>query len=204
MLELILIGIIGLILVLAIIIGIWAITIYNRCVELKNRVKNSDSKISAAVKRILMKLKNLESAFEKTTGKESEIWKLFAEVRKVNPNNHEDVEKFNDVMPKLVGNIHVVMEQYPELKAIPEIGKLFYEDVNHMYEQYIDAINAYNNVVYEYNVYIQKFPNNIFAKMFGFKEEKMFETKNIGDIKSVTVDEEKLSNMVSEAQSDKQ
>jgi LemA protein len=151
-----------------------------------------------------MKLKNLEAAFEKTTGKESEIWKLFAEVRRVNPNNHEDVEKFNEIMPKLVGNIHVVMEQYPELKAIPEIGKLFYEDVNHMYEQYIDAINAYNNIVYEYNAYIQKFPNNIIANMFGFKEERMFETKNLEDIKNVTVDEEKLANMVSEAKSDKQ
>ena len=196
--------ILGIVILLLIICIVWTISIYNRCVELKNRVKNADSKISAAVKRILMKLKNLEAAFDKTTGKESEIWKLLAEVRRVNPNNHEDVEKFNEIMPKLVGNIHVVMEQYPELKAIPEIGKLFYEDVNHMYEQYIDAINAYNNIVYEYNVYIQKFPNNIIANMFGFKEERMFETKNLEDIKNVTVDEEKLANMVSEAQSDKQ
>ncbi len=200
MLELILIGIFGFILFLAIIIGIWAITIYNRCIELKNRVNNANSKIAAAIKRILLKLKNLESAFEKTTGKESEIWKLFAEARKIDPNNPQDVEKFNELMPKLFGNINVVMEQYPELKAIPEIGKLFYEDVNHMYEQYIDAINAYNNIVYEYNVYIQQFPNSIIANMFGFKPEKMFETKNLEEIKDVTADEEKLSNMLSDKQ----
>ncbi len=196
MFGLILIGIIC----LAIILSVWAVMIYNRCIELKNRVNNANSKIAAAIKRILLKLKNLEAAFEKTTGKESEIWKLFAEARKINPNNPQDVEKFNELMPKLFGNINVVMEQYPELKTIPEIGKLFYEDVNHMYEQYIDAINAYNNVVYEYNVYIQQFPNNIIANMFGFKQEKMFETKNLEEIKDVTADEEKLSNMLSDKQ----
>ena len=181
---------------LFIVLIIWIVSIYNRCVDLKIRVDNANAQIAASVKRILMKLKNLEKAFEKTTGKESDIWKLFAEVRKINPENPQDVEKFNELMPKLFNNINVTFEQYPELKAIPEIGKLFYEDVNHMYEQYIDAINAYNNIVYEYNVYIQQFPNVIIANIFGFKPIKLFETKNLEGIKDVSVDEEKLSNMV--------
>ena len=41
------------------------------------------------------------------------------------------------------------------------------------------ARRFFNNATQEYNTYIQMFPTNILAWMFSFKEEKMFETKEL-------------------------
>ena len=81
-----------------------------------------------------------------------------------------------NVNTKLSGDINKLMalaEAYPELKA----NENYLDLSNKLTEIEEDIANSrkyYNGSVRIYNNKVEMFPNNIIAKIFGFKSEKMF------------------------------
>lgn len=90
-----------------------------------------------------------------------------------------DVQKFQEMQDGLTGafsKLMVVCEQYPDLKA----NQNFMDLQNQLKEtenMILVERNAFNDFAQKYNIYIRKFPNNIFASIFGFKKKGYFEAK---------------------------
>jgi len=67
----------------------------------------------------------------------------------------------------------VVAEQYPQLQATQN-----FKDLQAQLEGTENRIkvsrNDFNSAVQEYNSTVRRFPNNLFAGMFGFKQKEGF------------------------------
>jgi LemA protein len=71
----------------------------------------------------------------------------------------------------------MLAEAYPDLKA----NQNFLDLSSRLYKVEEDIANSrkyYNAVVRNMNNKVQMFPSNIFADLFGFKENKFFEASN--------------------------
>ena len=73
--------------------------------------------------------------------------------------------------------VNAVREAYPDLKASVNFMNL-QQELESTENRINQERNYYNEAVREYNVTIRKFPNNIFAGMFGFSAKNLFSASN--------------------------
>ncbi len=83
-------------------------------------------------------------------------------------------------------SLFAVSENYPDLKASQNFLML-QEELAGTENKISYARQSYNNAVMDYNVGIQKFPNNIIAGLFNFKEQEFFEVEDEEARKAVKV-----------------
>ena len=84
-------------------------------------------------------------------------------------------------MQQALKSIFAVAEAYPQLQASQNFLQLQSELVDT--ENKIQAARRfYNGGVREYNTKLQIFPNNLFAKMFGFAGREFFEVDDVAAI----------------------
>lgn len=69
--------------------------------------------------------------------------------------------------------VNAVREAYPDLKANENFMSL-QDELAGTENRIATERTRYNNAVKEYNVSVRRFPNNIFAGMFGFSTREMF------------------------------
>jgi LemA protein len=81
-------------------------------------------------------------------------------------------EELNSAISRLL----VTVENYPELKANQNFIDL-QNELKVIEAEIISRRDLFNNTVKDYNVFVLKFPRNIFAKMFGFREKSYFKAK---------------------------
>ncbi|MFW6320073.1 MAG: LemA family protein [Bacillota bacterium] len=185
-------GIIGIVvgaLVLLIILA-YLMKTYNMLVHLRNRVRNSWSQIDVQLKRRFDMIPNLVETIKGYAKHESEIFKEFAEARKMYqsaPKN--DVEKaamaergLNGALSRLM----VVQEQYPELKANENFKQMMAE-LRDTEDKIAYSRQFYNDTVMKINNKIEMFPSNIVASLFKFKQEPFFEVDGPEERKNVKV-----------------
>lgn len=91
----------------------------------------------------------------------------------------EKLEAFNRAQGTLgsaLGRLMVVAEKYPELKA-NENFKSLQAQLEGTENRISVERRKFNDVARTYNVSIRRFPNNIFAGMFGFEKRPYFEAE---------------------------
>tara|TARA_Y100000589_G_scaffold321448_1_gene352829 strand:- start:668 stop:1042 length:375 start_codon:yes stop_codon:yes gene_type:complete len=74
-----------------------------------------------------------------------------------------------NLLTKALANFYAVAENYPELKANETIQQLM-EELSSTENRVAFARQAYNDGVMNYNIFREKFPNNLVAGLFAFKE----------------------------------
>ncbi|MBN1650205.1 MAG: LemA family protein [Bacteroidales bacterium] len=79
-----------------------------------------------------------------------------------------------DALSSALSRLMVVVEKYPDLKANENFSKL-QEQLEGTENRITVERMRFNDVTREYNVYIKKFPNNLFAGMFNFDEKAYFQ-----------------------------
>ena len=82
----------------------------------------------------------------------------------------------NNELEKDIVKIIAISENYPELKANENFLELS-RKLTRLENDIENSRKYYNGSVRIFNTKIQIFPNNIIAKIFGFKEANMFEAK---------------------------
>lgn len=166
----IIIGILAAVVVLAIIV------IYNGLVRAKIRVDEAWSDITVQLKRRGDLIPNLVSSVKGYAKHEKgvfeEVTKARAAVTKASGPAETAVAE-NQIQGALK-SLFAVAENYPDLKAN--------ENFKHLQEELVDTedkIQAsrrfYNGSVRDLNTKIQVFPTSIFAGMLGFKQREFFE-----------------------------
>ena len=170
---------------------------YNKMVTLDENVKNKWNNVQSDYQRRADLIPNLVSTvkgaanFEQTTL--TQVIEARAKATSVNidANNltPEKVQQFQQAQGQLGGALSkllVVAEQYPQLQATQS-----FRDLQAQLEGTENRIkvsrNDFNAAVQDYNATARRFPNNIFAGMFGFKVKEGF-TADAGSEKAPKVD----------------
>lgn len=117
--------------------------------------------------------------FEKSTLTEVVEARAKATSVQVNPQNLDatslqQYQQAQDGLGSALGKLMVVVERYPELKANQN-----FLDLQAQLEGSENRIaverKRFVEITMEYNIYVKRFPNKMFAGMFGFEEKPTFE-----------------------------
>jgi LemA protein len=164
------------ILVIVAILVIWSVAIYNRLVKLRNHRENAFADIDVQLKQrhdLIPQLVETVKGYVKheRTTLENVVNLRNAAVRATSIDDKIAAE--NQLNSALAG-LKITLEAYPDLKANQNFLQLQGEisDI----ENKLSAVRRFfNSATRELNNAVQTFPSNIFAGMFGFKKEPMFD-----------------------------
>ncbi|HEX4444747.1 MAG TPA: LemA family protein [Galbitalea sp.] len=168
--------IIGIIVLLAIIVGIYLWASYNGLITLKNRVDEAWSDITVQLKRRADLIPNLVSTVQGYAAHESGVFEAVTAARAatVNATTPAQASAAENQMQGALKSIFAVAEAYPQLQASQNFMELQAQLVDT--EDKIQASRRfYNGGVRDFNTKIQTFPNNTFAKRLGFTARDFFE-----------------------------
>jgi len=168
----IMIGIIiaGIIIVAILIFFFYMIAIYNKFKRLKNAADATLSQIKVALEKRLDMLSELVDSvksyakFEKKTLEN--ITKMRSQVMK---SNVKGIREIDAEARRLLGEIKVAVENYPELKTSETVNKLM-DAVTGIEDEIARHRYTYNNIVQEYNTMTDVIPSSMIASMLGFKK----------------------------------
>lgn len=178
--------IIILLVILAIIV-IWPVSIYNNLVALRNRFKNAFSQIDVQLKRRYDLIPNLVETAKGYMKHERETLEAVIQARNQaqqveksvadNPADPAAIKKLagsEQALSGALGRFFALSERYPDLKANQNMMQLT-EELTSTENKISFARQAFNDAVMHYNTAREKFPNVIFANMFGFAVASQFE-----------------------------
>lgn len=172
----------GNILYIYIIIGIIVILLiyilitYNSFINSRNLVKEAFSTMDIYLKKRWDLIPNLIEVVKGYSKYENETLTKITSLRSSSYDELTMDNKINtnEELSKCLSNIFAVSENYPELKA-NELYANLSSNLICIEDEIANSRKYYNGTVRNFNNKIQIFPNNIMAKLFKFKEFKMFE-----------------------------
>lgn len=170
---------------------VYAIAIYNKLVNLRNRVKNSFAQIDVQLTRRYDLIPNLVEAVKGYMKHERETLDAVIRARnsavstldaaKADPANAELVKKLGaaeGVLGNALGRLFALSEAYPDLKANQNMMQ-FQEELASTENKVAFARQAFNDSVMTYNNAVQNVPNNIIAGMFSFEPAAFLEIDSV-------------------------
>ena len=164
-----------LIIVLVLII-LWAISVYNSLVALRNRVKDQWAQIDVQLKRRFDLIPNLVETVKGYTKHESETLEAVIKARNtyVSATLPEDQMKADGELTKAISKLFALTESYPELKANTNFQAL-QQELTETESKIASGRQFYNDTVMVYNNKVAMVPSNIIASLFKFEKEAFFE-----------------------------
>ena len=162
-------------LILVIVIVGWVVAMYNGLVVLRNRIENAWSQIDVQLKRRTDLIPNLVETVKGYAAHEKEVFTKVTEARAalMKAEGVRDQAEANNMLTGALKSLFAVAENYPELKANQNFLML-QEELSGTESKIAYARQFYNDTVLKYDNKREKFPSNIIATMFGFKEREYF------------------------------
>ena len=162
-------------LVVIVILAIVVISTFNRLVVLRNRIENAWSQIDVQLKRRADLIPNLVETVKGYAAHEKEVFLKVTVARSalVNAKGVKEQGEANNMLTGALKTLFAVAENYPELKANQNFMQL-QEELSGTESKIAYARQFYNDTVLKYDNMREKFPSNIVAGMFGFKEREYF------------------------------
>lgn len=175
------------VIIFILLMAIWAYRSYNKMVSYEEIVNSQWAQVENTYQRRSDLIFNLAETVKGYAAHENSTYTNVIEARskataiQINPENLDEAElgKFQEAQDGLssaFSKLMVVVENYPELKAIESFIKL-QNQLEEIENTILAERNAFNAVAKDYNVYIRKFPKNIFASWFGFENIAYFKAK---------------------------
>ena len=159
---------------------IWAISIYNRLINERNRVRNGFAQIDVQLTRRYDLIPNLIEAVKGYMKHERETLEDVIKARnaassaleaaKADPANAAAIQELGaseGALGAVLGRLFALSEAYPDLKANENMLH-FQEELTSTENKVAFARQAFNDAVMGYNNTAENFPNNIIAGTFGF------------------------------------
>jgi LemA protein len=159
-----------------VVLFLWLTGVYNSLIRAKNRTDEAWSDIDVQLKRRYNLIPNLVETVKGYAKHERELFEKVTQARTTAMGAQTPTEKAQaeNVLSGTLKSLFAVAENYPDLKANQNFLELQRELTDT--ENKIQAARRfYNGNVRDFNIKIQKFPNNLVAGVLGFKKRDFFE-----------------------------
>ena len=168
----------------------WAIGIYNRLINERNRVRNGFAQIDVQLTRRHDLIPNLVEAVKGYMKHERETLEEVVSARntavssldaaKADPANADAIKKLGaseGALGSVLGRLFALAEAYPDLKASENMMQ-FQEELATTENKVAFARQAFNDAVMGYNNTVENFPNNMIANTFNFELASFLEIES--------------------------
>lgn len=175
----ILLGVLGAIVLLAVIIVGWGISSYNGLVDAQTQVQNKASDIQAQLQRRNDLVPNLVNTVKGYATHEETVFKEVADAQAklAGATTIQDQGEASGELTNALNHLLAITVNYPDLKANQNFITL--QDQLEGTENRISvARQDYNAAVQTYNAKVRRFPSSIIAGMNGFKTEESFQASD--------------------------
>lgn len=162
--------------IVVVLIILWAISVYNQLIALRNRVKDQWAQIDVQLKRRFDLIPNLVETVKGYTKHESETLEAVIKARNtyVSATLPEDQMKADGELTQAISKLFALTESYPDLKANTNFQAL-QQELTETESKIAAARQFYNDTVMVYNNKVSMVPSNIIASLFKFNKEAFFE-----------------------------
>ena len=172
----------------AVVLLVWAVGVYNRLVQLRNRIANAFGQIDVQLKRRHDLVPNLVEVARGYLQHEAATLEAVIQARgqalgaataaRAAPGSASALGALAEAEGALggtLGRLMVVAEAYPELKADATMQSLS-EELTSTENRLGFARQAYNDQVLEFNDKAARFPDLVVARLLGFPAAPMLES----------------------------
>ncbi|MFZ4401081.1 MAG: LemA family protein [Bacteroidales bacterium] len=161
------------------------VRMYNKMPNLEEGVNSQWAKVESAYQRRSDLIPNLVNTVKGVANFEQQTLTGVVEARakatsvnidptKLTAANMQQFQQAQNGLSSALSKLMVVVEKYPELKATQNFLEL--QSQLEGTENRINVErNKFNEAAQSYNSFIRRFPNNMFAGMFGFEKKAYFE-----------------------------
>ena len=190
---------IGILLILALVLIVYSVAIYNRLVQLRNRFKNAFAQIDVQLKRRYDLIPNLVETAKGYLKHERETLEAVIKARNMaasavdrasqNPGDSEAIAGLmgaEGMLTGALGKLFALVESYPDLKANQNMMQLS-EELTSTENKISFARQAFNDEVMRFNTAREIFPNVIIAGIFNFTPAKLLELESAEERKAPKV-----------------
>ncbi|MEA2976189.1 MAG: LemA protein [Alphaproteobacteria bacterium] len=159
-----------------VVIALWAISIFNGLVALRQRVNQSFADIDVQLKQRHDLIPNLVETVKGYAAHERGTLDAVVRARQTAiaaPGVEQKVAAEN-MLTGALRQMFALAEAYPDLKANQNFQQLQAE-ITDIENKLAASRRFFNNAVQEYNTGIQQFPAALFASAFGFTQREFFD-----------------------------
>jgi LemA protein len=178
-------------------LGVWAITIYNGLVALRNRFRNAFAQIDVQLKRRYDLIPNLVEVARGYVKHERETLEAVISARNsaaaaaqaagANPGNPAAMQQLGQAegaLSGVLGRLFALAEAYPDLKANQNMLAL-QEELSSTENKVAFSRQAFNDSVMEYNTKRESFPDVLFAAALGFAPAELLQATESAEERGV-------------------
>ena len=164
----------------AAVIAIVAFTVsgcsYNKFTTQEEAIKGAYGEVQNQIQRRNDLIPNLVETVKGYATHEEQIFKDIADSRSklLAAKSPEEFINAGNQQSSALGRLLAVVENYPNLKANEQFNRLM-DEVSMTENRLTVARGRYNERIQEYNTTRRRFPSNMTAKVFGFKEYPYYE-----------------------------
>ena len=159
-----------------VVLVLWIIGIYNNLVTLRNNRENAFANIDVQLKQRHDLIPQLVATVKGYAQHEKDLLEKVTAARTAAMNATSINEKIDaeNALTHAMLNLRAVAEAYPDLKANQNFMQLQGE-ISDIENKLAAVRRFFNSATKELNNGVQRFPAVLFAGMFGFHQEPMFE-----------------------------
>jgi len=172
-----------------VVLGLYAMSVYNGLVSLRNRYKNAFAQVDVQLKRRYDLIPNLVETAKAYMKHEAETLEKVVEARNAasgasaqaaadpaDPNALKALGRAETQLTGALRGFNIQVEAYPDLKANTNMLAL-QEELTATENKVSFARQSFNDAVTAYNTRREVFPACLFAGMFGFQQAVLFEVE---------------------------
>lgn len=159
-----------------VLLALWAISIYNGLVRLRNNRENAFANIDVQLKQRYDLVPQLVSTVKGYASHEKELLEKVTAARSaaISATNINDKMAADQQLTNALAGLKVSVEAYPDLKANQNFLQL-QSELSDIENKLAATRRFFNSTTRELNNSVQTFPNNLLAGIFGFQKEPMYE-----------------------------
>ena len=149
---------------------------YNKFTTQEEAIKAQWAQVQNQLQRRNDLIPNLVETVKGYATHEESVYKDIAESRSrlLAAKSPEETIQAANQQTAALGRLLAVVENYPQLRANEQFNRLM-DELSGTENRIATERMRYNERIQEYNTQRRKFPSNVTAKMFGFKEYPYFE-----------------------------
>ncbi len=159
-----------------VVIALWAVSVYNGLVKLRNNRENAFANIDVQLQQRYDLVPQLVSTVKGYAAHEKELLERITAARSacMSATSVNDKIAADNQLTSALAGLKVSVEAYPDLKANQNFMQLQTELAD-IENKLASVRRFFNSATKELNNGIQTFPANVLAGMFGFTTQPMFE-----------------------------